>query len=190
MDIQKQLFIGAKVCLGPIDHENDPQIISAWSHDPGYLRLVDVKPAMPISAGQAKKQLEALEQEMEHSKTLFYFTIRAREDDRLLGFAEIRWIEWSHGCGWVRLGIGDRQERRKGYGSEALGLLLRYAFHELNFYRLSAEIAGYNPGARGLFEKAGFIEEVNRRQALSRDGRDWDILLYGLLSQEWNGGAR
>ena len=189
MDIQKQLFSGAKVCLGPIDYENDPQIISTWSHDPEYLRLVDVKPAMPISAGRAKKQVEALELEMEQSKTLFYFTIRAREDDRLLGFAEIRWIEWSHGSGWVRLGIGERQERHKGYGSEALGLLLRYAFHELNFYRLSAEIAGYNLAARRLFEKAGFTEEVKRRLAVSRDGRGWDVHIYGLLSQEWAGGA-
>jgi RimJ/RimL family protein N-acetyltransferase len=129
---------------------------------------------MPISAGQAKKQVEALEQEMEQSKTRFYFTIRAREDDRLLGFAEIRWIEWSHACGWVRLGIGDRKERGKGFGSEALGMLLRYAFNELNFYRLSAEIAEYNLEARRLFEKAGFVEEVKRRQALSRDGRGWD----------------
>jgi RimJ/RimL family protein N-acetyltransferase len=151
MDIQKQLFVGDKINLGPIDHENDPQIISNWSHNSEYLRLLDVKPAMPISAGQAKKMLEALEQEMEQSKTRFYFTIRAREDDRLLGFAEIRWIEWSHGNGWIRLGIGDRQERGKGYGSEALGMLLRYAFHELNFYRLSAEIASYGE-ARRLFE--------------------------------------
>jgi RimJ/RimL family protein N-acetyltransferase len=186
MDIQKQLFVGRTICLGPIDHENDPQVISQWSNDPEYLRLVYNKPVYPISVGQARKQLEAVEKEMDESKNLFYFTIRAREKNRLLGFASIRWIEWTHGAGWVHLGIGDRQDRRKGYGTQALNLLLEFAFNELNLNRLGAEIAAYNPGARRLYEKAGFIEEVRRRQALSRDGRRWDLSLYGLLHQEWS----
>ncbi len=56
---------------------------------------------------------------------------------------------------------------------------------KLNLYRLGAEIADYNLGAKRLFEKAGFIEEVRRRQALVRAGRRWDLLLYGLLCPDW-----
>lgn len=185
MDIQKQLFVGAMTYLGPIDHEKDPPVISRWSHDPEYLRLVDIRPVYPISEGQAKMKLEALEKELDQSKNFFYFTIRIREDDRLIGFATIRWIEWMHGSGWIRLGIGDRQDWRKGFGTEVLDLLLEYAFNELNLHRLGAEIAENNLGAKRLFEKAGFIEEVRRRQALSRDGNQWDLLLYGLLRHEW-----
>jgi len=103
----------------------------------------------------------------------------------LIGFATIRWIEWTHGSGWVHLGIGDPQDWRKGIGSEVLDLLLQYAFNELNLYRLTATIPQYNPGALRLFEKAGFIEEVRRREALNRDGRHWDLLLFGLLREEW-----
>ena len=187
--MQKQLFAGQTITLGPIDHENDPPIISRWSHDLEYLRLVDVKPVYPLSTGQVQKQLDALEKEMEESKNAFYFTIRTRPEDRLLGFASIRWIEWTHATGWVRLGIGDRQDWRQGYGTQALNLMLEYAFNELNLYRVGAEIIEYNQGARRLFEKAGFHEEVRRRQALSRDGRRWDVLLYGLLSQEWEAGT-
>lgn len=185
MDIHKQLFVGPSVCLGPIDHEKDPPIMSQWTHDPEYLRLVDIKPAYPISAGQVKKKLEALEKEIEESKNLYYFTIRSKEDDRLLGFATIRWIEWTHGTGWIRLGIGNSQDWHKGYGSEILGMLLEYAFSELNLYRLGAEIPEYNLGALRLFEKAGFTQEVCRRQALNRDGRRWDLLLFGLLRPDW-----
>jgi len=122
---------------------------------------------------------------MEESKNIFYFTVRTREEDRLLGFAVIRWIEWVHGTGWIHLGIGEPKNWRKGFGTEVLDLVLEYAFNELNLFRLGAEIAEYNQGAKRLFEKAGFIEEVRRRQALSRDGRRWDLLLYGLLCQEW-----
>jgi len=185
MDIQKQLYVGTSICLGPIDHEKDPAVISQWTHDPEYLRLVDTTPAYPKSIGQIKKMLEALEKEIDESKNLYYFTIRNKEEDRLLGFAAIRWIEWAHGTGWVRLGIGNSQDRRNGYGTQTLDLLLEYAFSELNLYRLGAEIPEYNLGAQHLFEKAGFTEEVRRRQALNRAGRRWDLLLYGLLRQEW-----
>jgi RimJ/RimL family protein N-acetyltransferase len=188
MDIQKQLFVGPTITLGPIDHENDPPVVSQWSQDPEYLRLVDIKVVYPMAEVQVQKRLEALEKEFDEKK-LCFFTIRSREGDRLLGFASIRWIEWEHGTGWIHMGIGDRQDWRKGYGTEALDLLLEYAFSELNLYRLGAEIAEYNLGAKRLFEKAGFIEEVRRRQALSRDGRRWDLLLYGLLRQEWEAGA-
>lgn len=185
MDIQNQLFVGPTICLGPIDHENDPAVISRWSHNSDYMRLVDVKPVYPLSIGQVRKKLEALEKEMEESKNLFHFTVRAREDDRLLGFVLIHWIEWAHGSGWIHLGIGDPENWRKGYGTQVLDLILVYAFDELNLYRLGAEIADYNQGAKHLFEKAGFIEEARRRQALNRDGKRWDLVLYGLLCQEW-----
>ena len=185
MEIQKQLFVGKTVCLGPIDHEKDPEIISRWTHNPQYLRLVDTAPALPNAAAQVKKKLEALEKRLEESKNMYYFHIRDRQDDRLIGFATIRWIEWTHGTGWLHLGIGDPKDWRKGIGSEVLDLLLQYAFNELNLYRLTATIPEYNPGARRLFEKAGFIEEVRRREALNRDGRRWDLLLFGLLREEW-----
>jgi RimJ/RimL family protein N-acetyltransferase len=37
----------------------------------------------------------------------------------------------------------------------------------------------------GLFAKAGFVEEVRRREALQRDGRYWDAIHLGLLRDEW-----
>jgi RimJ/RimL family protein N-acetyltransferase len=94
-------------------------------------------------------------------------------------------IDWSNGSARLALGIGAADDRRQGYGAEALGLALRYAFEELNLHRLGAEAAAYNAGALRLLEKAGFQVEVRRREALYRDGRRWDELWLGLLREEW-----
>ena len=83
------------------------------------------------------------------------------------------------------MGIGDSEDRRCGYGTQVLGLLLRFAFDELNLYRLTARVQEYNEGALRLLQKAHFSEEVRRRQALQRFGRYWDLLLLGLLREEW-----
>jgi RimJ/RimL family protein N-acetyltransferase len=149
------------------------------------MRMMDPAPARPMSAALVKKEYEKLEKQMEENKNLYYFAIRSRADDRLIGKASVYWIEWANGHGFVRLGIGSAEDRGKGYGSQALKMLLRFGFAELNLYRLSALVAEYNTIAIRLLAKHGFVEEVRRRQALERDGRRWDLLVFGLLNEEW-----
>ncbi len=187
MSISTSLYEGERIRLGEIDFENDPAVESRWTHDAEYLRLLNLEPARPLSIAMVKKQYEKIEKDMYEEKNSQYFTIREKDDDpgRLIGFIQIRQIEWNHGGGWLRIGIGDPNDRGKGYGTEALGLLLRYAFAELNLYRLSAPVPEYNPVALRLFEKAGFQREVCRRQALYRDVRRWDLIILGLLRDEW-----
>ena len=185
MSINNSLFEGDLVRLGPIDHEKDPEIVARWTHDAGFMRMMYTEPMRPLSAWQVKKKLEELEKSIEEDKNLFNFRIRSKSDDRLIGFAELVWISWTNASGFIRLGIGASEDRRKGFGRETLGLLLRYAFSELNLYRLTAVIPEYNLPALALFKSFGFVEEVRRRQALERDSRRWDLLYYGLLADEW-----
>jgi RimJ/RimL family protein N-acetyltransferase len=185
LDIQTQLFVAQDVRFGPIDHEAHPEIESRWTHDAEFMRLMELKPVRPLSPAMVKKQYEAIEKEMDEDKNMFYFTIRARADDRLIGKAIVEWIDWTNRNGFIRLGIGAAEDRRKGYGSQALRLLLRYAFGELNLHRVTAVLPAYNEGAIRLFQKLGFMEEIRRRKALNRDGEFWDLLSFGLLNSEW-----
>jgi len=187
MSISDPLFKGERILLGAIDHEKDPLIESGWTHDSDFMRMVSPNLAMPKSPGQVKKRYEEIEKSQDGRENNYYFHVRLLDGERLIGFAGINWIEWSNATGFIRLGIGSPDDRRKGYGSEILRLLLRFAFDELNLYRLTARIAGYNETAVGLFEKWGFMEEVRSRQALQRFGRRWDLLQYGLLADEWAG---
>lgn len=189
-ELLKPLFDGERISLGPIDHEKDPEIESRWTHDAEYMRMLSTDAIRPLSPAQVKKKYEGYEKSEEEDKNFFYFTIRlkteeSRELGRLIGFTSLYWIEWSNGIGLVQIGIGDPDERGKGYGTEALGMVLRHAFSELNLFRLSAVIPEYNQVALRLFEKAGFVVEAHRRQALHRDGRRWDLIHMGLLSDEW-----
>lgn len=185
LNIQTQLFEAKDVSFGPIDYETHPEIESKWTHDADFMRLMELKPVRPLSPTVVKKQYEAIEKEMEEQKNLFYFTIRAREDDRFIGKALVEWVDWAGGNGFIRIGIGAAEDRRKGYGSQALNMLLRYAFGELNLYRVTAVTPAYNEGAIRFFQKFGFVEEVRRRKAIHRDGEFWDLVSFGLLNSEW-----
>jgi RimJ/RimL family protein N-acetyltransferase len=185
LDIQTQLFESQDLRLGPIDHGKDPEIESRWTHDSEFIRLMDTDPARPMSAVMIKKQYEKLEKKIEEDKNIYPFMIRAKADDRLIGKAVLQWIEWTNGNAFIRIGIGSAEDRRKGYGSQALQMLLRFAFAELNLFRVSAIVPEYNEGAIALLQKFGFVQEVCRRSALERDGRRWDLYVFGLLRDEW-----
>jgi RimJ/RimL family protein N-acetyltransferase len=183
--IETPLFEAQDIRLGPIDHDKDPEVESRWTHDSEFMRMMELKPVRPLAPFMVKKGYEKLEKEIDEQRNMFYFTIRAREDDRLLGKALFEWVDWANGNSFLSLGIGSGQDRGRGFGTQALGLLLRFAFAELNLFRVSIVIPEYNAAALALVRKFGFLEEVRRRKAILRDDREYDLIAFGLLRSEW-----
>jgi RimJ/RimL family protein N-acetyltransferase len=179
--MHNDIFTGSLVRLAVLDPAADAAVESRWTHDPEFMRLMSADPARPLHVPQIKRKYEKAHEE----KNQFHFGLRALEDDRLVGVARLRWIEWSNGAGHMELGIGAPADRGKGFGSDGLRLLLRYAFDELNLHLLTATVFEYNPGALRFLERAGFAVAVRRRQAIHRDGRRWDSLLLALARDEW-----
>jgi RimJ/RimL family protein N-acetyltransferase len=103
----------------------------------------------------------------------------------LIGFIGLFGIEWNHGNAWVGIGLGERDYWGKGYGTDAMCAILDYAFNELNLYRVTLDVFEYNPRAIRSYEKAGFQLEGRVRKMIHRDGRRWDVLVMGVLRDEW-----
>jgi RimJ/RimL family protein N-acetyltransferase len=175
------LFEGRRVRLTTPDPEKDAEIESGWTHDAEYLRLIDFAPARPLAPAAVKKKYERLEK-AENKE--FYFAVRALADDRLIGFGHLYWVDLQHGAAMLNLGLGQPADRGQGYGSDALRLLLNYAFDELNLHRVAARTASYNTGGLRFLAHHGFVEEVRNRQAVWRDGQRWDAVTVGLLRTE------
>jgi RimJ/RimL family protein N-acetyltransferase len=185
MDIANSLYTGKLVRLTRIE-EKDAETLAKWSKDATLGRMLYQAPARPLSVAQVKKQLEKIEKEVEEEKNIFYYHIRPLGDEKLVGWGKIDSILWPSQIGIVRMAIG-LSEQKKGYGSEAFSLLLRFAFNELNLHRLAATLPEYNVEGDKFLKKFGFSEEVRRREVIFRDGRRWDILHFGLLRSEWEG---
>ena len=185
MDIATSLYTGKLVRLTRIE-EKDAETLAEWSQDATLGRMLYQAPTRPLSPAQVKKQLEKIEKEVEDEKNLFYFHIRPLGEEKLVGWGKIEWILWPSQVGVIRMAIGP-SEQKKGYGSEAFSLLLRFAFDELNLHRLAAILPEYNVEGNQFLKKFGFSEEVRQREAIFCDGRRWDMLHFGLLRSEWEG---
>ncbi|MDQ0216963.1 N-acetyltransferase [Peribacillus cavernae] len=171
------LFRGELVKLSA-PREEDAEIMAKWEEDSEYLRNVDTDIALP----HAKMQFE-IEESPDPNEA--YFRLRKMENDELIGFVVIHRIEWNNRAGFLAIGIGDSKNRNKGYGTEALQLILRFAFHELNLNRVSLDVIEYNKRAIHAYKKAGFQHEGRMRAAVSRDGKRYDRIIMGILCPEW-----
>ena len=179
------LFEGNLVRLTPLDHDKDAEVVAAWTHNTEFMRMYSLQPVRPLTAAQVKKQFEQNDKEMDEGRRLFHYAIRTKDGDRLVGEARIEWIEWTNGTAAVKIGLPDPADRRNGFGGEVLGMLLRFAFRELNLHHLEVVLPEYNVPALRFFEKHGFKIEVRRRQAVNRGGRRWDLIHMAILRPEW-----
>jgi RimJ/RimL family protein N-acetyltransferase len=85
------------------------------------------------------------------------------------------------------LGIQKIEHRAKGYGSEAVRLMLEYGFNNLGLHRIWANTLESNIGAKKPLEKSGLVFEGCSRKAEYFAGEYFDKLHYGLLRDEYNG---
>ena len=177
------LLHGQLVRLAAANSETDAEAMGRWSRDAEYLRLLDSDPASPRSVKQAK---EGITEWMEHERPdSFGFMIRTLTDDRLIGFVGLGGINWNNGDGWVGIGVGERENWGKGYGTDAMRIILRFAFTELNLHRVSLSVYANNLRAIRSYEKAGFSIEGRLRQVVHRDGQWADEVFMGVLREEW-----
>jgi RimJ/RimL family protein N-acetyltransferase len=174
------LFQGTLVRIAALVEE-DAAVMVPWSEDPVYLRLQDSNAARPQSAALIAADIRKLAGD---TGSLTY-GIRTLAEDRLIGTVGLWEIEWSNAVASLSIGIGHRDDWGKGYGSDALRLILAYAFRELNLHRLTLTVLAYNERAIRLYERSGFQREGVLREFGQRDGRRYDMYVYGLLRPEW-----
>lgn len=174
------LYTGKRIRLTSIRAE-DLLVYAQWTEDSAFMRLYDASPAVPRSLGRVRGTFE----EDDKSSTAFVFAIRTLYSEELIGVCAIDGIQWNHRNGWISIGIGDPLHRGQGYGREAMQLLMRFAFHEINLHRLQLTVFSYNPVAQRLYEGLGYTREGVWREALCRDGAFHDVLLYSMLAPEY-----
>jgi RimJ/RimL family protein N-acetyltransferase len=167
----KSLFIGERLRLAA-PQSDDAVIMSRWSQDSHYQRLLEddaIRPQAPdeVSRGGYNE-----------------FRLRTLDKDRLIGFTAIFMVT-RHGSAMLAIGIGEPEYRGKGYGQEALKLIMAYGFRELNLQRLGLNVFAYNTAAIKAYERVGFVREGTRRSSILRDGIRYDEHQYGILYSEW-----
>jgi len=171
-------YKGDRIYLRPIELEDEP-LLRQWINHPDNWRTMILRP--PFNACREREWIESLGK----SDKEYIFGIVVKDGHRLIGTTGLHNINPINRSAQFGIMIGDLSNQSRGYGSEAVKLMLRFGFEELNLNRIELSVLANNPRAISTYQKAGFVHEGCLRQACYRNGQYHDEYKFSILRQEW-----
>ncbi len=135
----------------------------------------------PVSSITEEKYIESTAQPSDTNKS---FVIETLEGKYLGGtaFHAINWLNRSAGLG---ITIGDKSCWGRGYGTDAMRLMMRLGFDKMNLHRLWLHVYEYNQRAIASYDKLGFKREGVLRKERFYRGSYYDTVVMGILADEY-----
>ena len=174
------MYIGEKVRLREYRKEDVPQAL-AYVNDPEVKRLLNPGIPSPLTLSDEEKWVA----EQSASSQTYSFAIETLADGKYIGGCGVNSIDWKNSAVEVGIFIGDKSFWNQGYGTDAMRVLLRFIFEQMNINKVKLNVFSFNQRALRMYQKCGFKEEGRLRQELFRDGEYHDIILMGLLREEY-----
>ncbi len=172
-------LVGDRVELRHHDRANYP-LYGEWYGDQEVWHLTSW-----ASAPLDKRSVKKLFDDRELSQADDSFAVHIRDEDRPIGVITLTNISETHSSAGLSVILGSPEDRDKGYGREAIGLLLRHGFEDLGLNRIALSVFEFNDAAIATYEKLGFSEEGRFRQAIKRGDTYFDAILMSLVKPEW-----
>jgi RimJ/RimL family protein N-acetyltransferase len=171
-------LVGEKCYLSPINIEDADQYC-IWLND------LEVSSNLLIFNQQLSLEKEKiiLQDMMKNGAQIFAIVDAA--NDKLIGNCSIFNINQRNRKAEVGIFIGDKNYWSKGFGSQALSLIVDYGFNILNLNNIMLEVFGYNKRALNAYKKVGFKEIGGRREAIIFAGEKYDEIYMDILASEF-----
>lgn len=174
------ILVGERVRLRGL-RDGDLPSLARLEMDPG-LMVTLANTVAPPSEAAAKERIAKW---CANDKDDLGFAIETVDDPQILvGHIQLFGARTKDRCATIGIAL-DREHIGLGYGSDAMRVIVAYAFREMGLHRIQLAVAPYNPAGIRAYEKAGFVEEGRRRAAVWHDGRWYDEVMMSVIDSEW-----
>ena len=168
---------GRKVYLSPMNPEDYP-IYAKWINDLEISRGLGNSTAN-YSLPKEKEVVEKIASEGHN-----YAIVNAK-DDSLLGNCSLFDIDQTHNKAELGIFIGDKENHNKGYGKEAVLLMLSYGFKVLNLNNIILKVYSFNENAISAYARCGFKEIGRRHESYLMNGKYYDDVYMEILRKDF-----
>ncbi|WP_249872864.1 GNAT family N-acetyltransferase [Oceanobacillus saliphilus] len=161
--------------------ESDIEKYHSWRNDLDVMKTTS--PSLDLySLDETRSFVENIILNSTSSKS---YIIEEWEGNTTIGVTSLINIDTKNRNAECIIDIGEKEYWGKEYGTEALKMLLEYAFLELNLHRVSLRVFSLNERAIHIYNKLGFMKEGIMRESLYRNGKWHDIIIMGVLKREY-----
>ena len=172
-------IVNTNLYLSPINI-NDVEKFTEWINDLNLAIYLSVAPDV-VTIGKEREILEKL------SKEGYHFSIVKLSNDELIGICGLLKVDQVNKTAEVGIFIGNKRYWGKGYGTEAINLLLDYSFNLLNLNSIFLRVHSFNKRAITCYKKSGFKEIGIRREAYIIGGKKYDQVYMDIIAKEFEG---
>ncbi|EFU38861.1 putative acetyltransferase [Paenibacillus vortex V453] len=169
---------GERIYLRPVGQE-DTEGYFQMLFNPEMRRLTGTKQAFTMEG--VRRYIEA----KSVGGDTVLLLIALSDNDQVIGDVALQDIDHINRNANIRIAIESVEHLGKGYGPEAIRLLLEYAFGLLNLHRIELQVFDYNERAIKAYEKVGFKREGVQRDALYYNHRYHDSIMMSILEDEY-----
>lgn len=171
---------GDFIYLRPVNDNDLTGNYAKWLIDKEVTKFMEFGNS-PVTFERMKDYLNLLK----NNKNLF-LAIVMTETNQHVGNIRLGPIDWFHRRADIGVLVGERSVQGKGVASAAIQLVLNYAFNIMNLKRITLGVIAENTNAIRLYEKIGFVREGCLRSHVLCNGAYHDVILYGLMAEEFN----
>ena len=175
---------GRSVLLRPVKR-SDISYFLRWFNDPEVIQYLELY--LPMTEMSEEKFIEELGTTRAKSDVILVIEAVGANSTRPIGNCGLHDINSKDHKAIFGIVIGEKDYWNKTYGTEAARLLIDYGFQQLNLHRISSSAFSFNERSIKLHKKLGFHEEGRLRQAMFKNGQYHDLVLFGILREEWRG---
>lgn len=169
---------GDRIELHPLKVEN-AEIYVSWYNDLEIRRLARM--IKPTTIERMRKSVENLST----SDSRVKFEIWHKADQKPIGDVALSGIEYHDRNAEYGVIIGEKEYWGQGYATDAIKLILKYAFEEVNLHKVFAGISAWNIGSAKTAVKAGMHLEATRKEDWYIDGEYVDTNIYAIFKRDW-----
>ncbi|QTM98448.1 GNAT family N-acetyltransferase [Sediminibacillus dalangtanensis] len=174
----KPTFTGEKITLRPFHVEEDFSYLEECLEDPEVLKLTGSDPGF-----DREEVLKWYQSRNEQSDRLD-LAIVDKEQNILVGEVVVNLYEGTDHSMNFRILIGPRG-RNRGFGTEATRLMVDYVFTHTDLNQLTLSVFAFNPRARKVYEKIGFVFDSVDKDDLQFEGEWIDSINMKLSREDW-----
>lgn len=172
------LIYGEKIVLRAVEKADNTMLLSLIN-DPDTEMMLGGS-SWPVSESDQLKWFE----HQEHSRDVLRCIVALQNDGRALGTIILSDIDQKNATGHIHIKMLKDGGRGRGYGTDAVKTMVRYAFEELRLNCIYANILAYNDASIKLFERCRFKKDGVLRQRVYKKGKFVDMLAYSILITE------
>ncbi|OEF98064.1 hypothetical protein BHF71_03325 [Vulcanibacillus modesticaldus] len=160
------------------------ELVNQWFNDPYITKNLNVGVA-PFPLESSKSFAERSQRPSEKVRNFSINALDLPKEEEYIGHIGLHDINWLNRTAELGIVIGKREHLNKGYGTDAIKTLLRFAFLEMNLNRVMLTHFEFNELGHHAYLKAGFKEEGRLRKHIFRNGRYWNMIVMGILREEF-----